>query len=130
MRRPDLLILIAIWEFIAAFLALVGISAILIFAFPMAFNNSVTGAVFGESLAILVLLCYAPLGIVGGIGLLKGQEWGRIVSIVHSALSCFSFPFGTAIGVLSIVYLTRNNVKEFFGHPAQPPPQDPAKPPV
>jgi hypothetical protein len=43
-----------------------------------------------------------------------GKEWGRITAIVHSALSLFSIPIGTVIGVLSIIYLTKLEVKEFF----------------
>jgi hypothetical protein len=118
MKRPDLLILIAIWEFITAFFALIGISAIAVFAFPDAlapmWGPAVTGAVFGLSVAILVLLCYIGIALAGGIGLLRGQEWGRILSIAHSALSLFWFPVGTVIGILSIIYLTRSEVAEYF----------------
>jgi hypothetical protein len=118
MKRPDLLILIAIWEFITAFFALIGISAIAVFVFPDAlapmWGPAVTGAVFGLSVAVLVLLCYIGIALAGGIGLLRGQEWGRILSIAHSALSLFWFPFGTAIGILSIIYLTRSEVAEYF----------------
>jgi len=35
MRRPDLLVLIAVWEFLTALGAFIGISAIGIFAFPV-----------------------------------------------------------------------------------------------
>ena len=33
-KRPDLLLLIAIWQFLNAFLCLIGMAAIAIFAFP------------------------------------------------------------------------------------------------
>lgn len=132
MKKPDLLILIAIWEFITAFVVFIGIVAIALFAFPTVlgiwgeweyYGNGMiwssgdiprTGAIFGLSIAILILLCYMVLAIAGGIGLFTGKEWGRITTIVHSALSLFSVPIGTVIGVLSIIYLTKPEVKDYF----------------
>ena len=117
MKRPDLLILIAIWEFITAFFALIGISAIATFAFPDAIDTSwgpaIPGAIFGLSTAVLVLICYIGIAIAGGVGILKGKDWGRILSIAHAALSLFFFPIGTAIGILSIIYLVRPEVTEY-----------------
>ena len=129
MKKPDLLILIAIWEFITAFFAFLGIAAIAIFTFPVALGAwgdwgyysyrmmsgmPHVGAIFGLSVAILVLLCYMALAIGSGIGLLHGKEWGRIAGIVHSTPSLFCVPVGTVIGVLSIIYLTTADVKDYF----------------
>ena len=135
MKKPDLLVLIAIWEFISAFVAFIGIVAIAVFAIPfvlgvwgnweyyggyyngMMWNNGDmprVGAVFGLSVAILIFLCYLVIAIVAGIGLLKGKEWGRITGIIHSALSVFCTPIGTIIGVLSIIYLTKQETKDYF----------------
>jgi hypothetical protein len=117
-KRPDLLLLIAIWEFITAFGALIGISAIAVFVFPDTINHTwgsaIPGAIFGLSIGILVLLCYVGLAIAGGIGILQGREWGRVLSIAHAALSLFWFPVGTVIGILSIVYLTRPVVTDYI----------------
>jgi len=118
MKRPDLLLLIAIWEFTTAFGALIGISAIAVFVFPDAIDSSlgsaIPGTIFGISISILVLLCYVGIAIAGSTGLLQGREWGRVLSITHAALSLFGFPIGTVIGVLSIVYLTRHEVTNFI----------------
>ena len=135
MKKPDSLILIAIWEFFTIFTAFIGIAAIAIFAIPAVLGNWVnwgynngyymrtsldwgniarTGAVFGLSVAIFVLVCFIVLAILAGIGLLKGKEWGRITAIVHSALSLFWFPVGTVVGVLAIMYLTKQETKDFF----------------
>jgi hypothetical protein len=117
-KRPDLLLLIAIWEFITAFGALIGISAIAVFVFPDAIKHTlgsaIPGAIFGLSIGILVLLCYVGFAIAGGIGILQGKEWGRVLSIAHAALSLFWFPVGTVIGILSIVYLTRPVVTDYI----------------
>ena len=140
MKKPDLLVLLAIWEFISAFVAFIGIVAIAVFAIPFVlgswgnweyFNGGYygmmgnytdmprVGAVFGLSVAILVLFCFLVIAIIAGIGLLKGREWGRITGIVHSALSVFCAPIGTVIGVFSIIYLTKQEVKDFFIPPAE-----------
>jgi hypothetical protein len=42
------------------------------------------------------------LGILGGFGLLRYQQWARILIIVLSALDCLKVPIGTAKGVYSI----------------------------
>ena len=137
MKKPDLLVLIAIWQFITAFFAFVGIAAIGVFAFPSVlgywdgygygmmcggYDMPVWAGVFGLSIAILVLLCYLVLAIVGGIGLLlnRGHEWARIVSLVQNALVLFAIPVGTVIGTLSIIYLTKQEVRDYFNPPAPP----------
>jgi len=56
--------------------------------------------------------------IIGGIGLLKGREWARILVLIVSFLSLLSIPFGTALGIYSIVVLFNKETVKFF----QPPP--------
>jgi hypothetical protein len=51
---------------------------------------------------------------MGGIGLLKGREWGRILSIIHAALNLLWVPVGTVIGVLILIYLTKTETQEYF----------------
>jgi hypothetical protein len=132
MKKPDLLILIAIWQFFTAFIALVGIAAIALFAFPavidnwdygwgsMGWRSGMMGGVFGLSVAILFFVCFMAFAIAAGVGLMlkRGHEWARIVSIVHSALSLFAPPIiGTIIGTLSIIYLVRQDVRDYFNPP-------------
>jgi len=121
MKRPDLLLLVTIWQFLNAFLCLIGIAAIAIFAFPGALGHygavnvgSDIGALFGLSVAILFLLCCIGLSIAGGIGLLLGKAWGRIISIINAVLSLLSIPIGTVIGVLVLIYLTRSEIRDYF----------------
>ncbi len=117
MRRPDLLILIAVWEFVSAFGAFIGIIVISVFAFPEAsgFDGiSSLGGILVLSFAVLVLIFYLSIAIAGGIGLLGGKEWGRVLSLVHAALSLLSIPFGTIIGILVIVYLIKPEIRDYF----------------
>jgi hypothetical protein len=141
MRRPELLLLAALWEFIAAFIALVGLLAIIIFAFPAVSYNAYgygpgpgragyVGALFGLGIAIVILSIYLVISALGGYGLVKDREWGRMLSIVQAALSLFSIPFGTVIGILIVIYLTRPEIRNYFMRPTLPPPTSPALPPL
>ncbi len=129
MKRPDLIILIAVWMFLSAFGILIGVGGIataFFFTAPWMTMGEWNGwqmwgapnigviAILGLSIALLVMLAYFILALMGGIGLLKGKEWGRILSIVHAALSLFSIPIGTVIGILVLIYLTKTEVREYF----------------
>lgn len=121
MKRPDLLILVAIWEFLTALGAFIGICAISVLAFPTAgemWGAPQVGVLFGLSVAVLVLLCYIGIAVAGGIGLLNRKNWGRILSIVQAALSLLWIPIGTIIGILILIYLTGSEVRQYFGIPS------------
>jgi len=113
MKRPDLLILISIWQFLNALFCSIGIAAIAVFAFPKAGPADI-GTIFGLSIGIFFLVCCIGLSVAGGIGLIIGKTWGRIVSIVNAALNLLSIPIGTVIGILVLIYLTRSEVREYF----------------
>jgi hypothetical protein len=97
--------------FITAFGVFVGICAIGAFALP---NTHEVGGIFVLSIAVLTLTCYLGTAVAGGIGLLQGKEWGRIVSIIHAALSVFWIPIGTVIGILTLIYLTKSDIQAYF----------------
>ena len=71
-------------------------------------------AIIVLSIILLVMVAYFILALMGGIGLLKGREWGRILSIIHAALNLFWVPVGTVIGVLILIYLTKTETQEYF----------------
>ncbi len=118
MKRPEFLVLIAVWEFITAFGTFIGLCIIATFILPGAASGvsgpALAGVLFGYGVAVMVLMMFIALAIAGGIGLIKGKEWGRVLSIVHGALGLFFFPVGTAIGVLLLLYLTRPDIRESF----------------
>lgn len=130
MKKPDLLILIAVWQFITAFAAIgIGFTVIAIFAMPdfsgsgQSFDSMSWQDQMAMTVFILFVLCFVALAVAGGIGLLlnRGHKWARTVSIVHSALSLFLPPIiGTIIGALGIIYLARQDVRDYFNPPPQP----------
>ena len=111
MERNDVLLLIAIWEFLTAAGALIGVVAIAVFAFP---DTNDAGGYFGLSIATVALLAYFGLAVAAGVGLIMRKEWGRIAAIIHAALSLIRIPFGTIIGALALVYLLRSKTREYF----------------
>jgi hypothetical protein len=45
------------------------------------------------------------LALAAGWGLMERAPWGRIVAIVAAFLSLLRFPFGTALGIWTLVVL-------------------------
>ncbi len=130
MKKPDLLILVAVWQLINAFFAFFGLLTIaILFAMPWAIpqlfviSGQWSGLVSGPEMAIfviilvfimLLLLAYLILSLAAGIGTIQGKNWARILGIVHAVINLVNFPVGTAIGILIIVYLEKKEVKAYF----------------
>jgi hypothetical protein len=63
---------------------------------------------FGPAILHLVWVAItvrSALAIVAAWGLYERTQWGRIVAIVAAFLSLLKFPFGTALGIWSLVIL-------------------------
>ncbi len=117
MKRSDVLILIAIWDLLTAmgiFLAVAVGTAIIVSLSDSFPDVAQAGAIIGGSVVAALFLAYSGLSLAAGIGLLQKKEWGRILAIVHAALSLPRIPFGTIIGILSIIYLLSPETKEYF----------------
>lgn len=130
MKRPDLVVAVSIWMFITAAGVLIGILGMSMFLLAAPWFTVWDGgwgmmpwmggwgmggiAWFGIGVGLLVMVAYFVLALMGGIGLLQGKEWGRIIGIVHAAISLFWIPVGTVIGALVLVYLTRSEVRDYF----------------
>jgi hypothetical protein len=52
-----------------------------------------------------VLVFRAVLYAVAGWGLMQRTQWGRVFAIVAAILSLIKFPFGTALGIWTLVVL-------------------------
>ncbi len=55
--------------------------------------------------AWLLLAARAILAAVAGWGLLEHTEWGRIVAIIAAIVSLIKIPFGTALGIATLIIL-------------------------
>lgn len=70
-------------------------------------------AVLGTLVGTFLFLVSAP-GLIGGIGVLKRQNWARILVLILSVLQLFNVPFGTAVGIYSLWALTRQETMALF----------------
>ena len=48
-------------------------------------------------------------------GLYTGRGWARIVALVFAVIGLIGIPIGTIISIIILYYLTRPNVKAYFG---------------
>jgi hypothetical protein len=62
----------------------------------------------------IFLAVFSAPEIIGGIGLLKRKEWGRIVVLVVSFFNLINFPLGTALGVYSFIILLKEETVGLF----------------
>lgn len=69
---------------------------------------------FVAVVAFIFLGVLSVPSIIGGIGLLRGQEWARILVLILSVLNLFNIPIGTALGVYSIWVLMQQETVEMF----------------
>lgn len=73
-------------------------------------------AFIGLVIATLVFLFSVP-GIIAGIGLLKRQEWGRILALIVGFFDLLHVPLGTALGVYTIWALMNDETVRLFKKP-------------
>ncbi len=72
----------------------------------------ITSAV-GIGIATVLLILSIP-GIIAGIGLLKFQQWARILAIILAALHVLSFPLGTALAIYTFWVLLNLQTTPLF----------------
>jgi hypothetical protein len=70
----------------------------------------------GSVIFFFVFLLSIP-GIIGGIGLLKRREWGRILVLILGFLNLLNIPFGTALGIYTIWALMNDELIGMFQPP-------------
>ncbi len=62
----------------------------------------------------IFLAVFSAPEIIGGIGLIKRKEWGRIVVLVVSFFNLINLPLGTALGIYSIIILMKGETVKLF----------------
>lgn len=69
--------------------------------------------IIGIALGGFLLVISVP-GVIGGIGLLKHQQWAKILVLIIGILNLLNFPFGTVLGVYTIWVLMNNQTDKIF----------------
>ena len=92
----------------------------IVFNFAQGFTEIEAEPIVSEILSFLggtislVIMFFALLGIIGGIGLFSQKNWARILVMIVSAINCLNIPIGTAKGVYSIWVLMNKESMELF----------------
>lgn len=87
----------------------------------------VAGCIFVGFAVGLILLGLAIAGALVAAGRFLQQQRRYMFCLVVAAISCAFAPFGTVLGVFTIVVLMRTSVRELFGveSPSSGPPSEP-----
>ncbi len=62
----------------------------------------------------IIMIIVSVAGIIGGVGVLKRKEWGRITTLIISFLNLLRVPLGTALGIYSLWALLNDEVIKKF----------------
>ena len=125
----DHLRLLSIFHYIVGALHIVGSSAVIIhFSLgllmllrPGFFGNNPPPPFVGVLLAVVgaaIVLCGWAIGVCTIYsGRCIQQRVRRTFSVVIAAVNCPLFPFGTALGVFTLMVLMRDSVRRLYGAP-------------
>lgn len=114
-RRPDGVVLVAAYRFLAGFLNMsLGFFGLWVAVIAgAASSRPLWQFLFWGGLGLLFILLGA-ISIVVGIGLLRMRQWARWGALALALLALPSFPVGTVVGILTLWYLLRDDVGRLF----------------
>jgi hypothetical protein len=73
------------------------------------FVTGIVGIVIGAFLFLVSI----P-GIIGGIGLLKHQQWAKVLILIIGIINLINFPIGTFLGIYTMWVLMNNQTEKIF----------------
>ena len=128
-RDGEHLKLLAIFHFILAALGLFGIAFLAlhfvlmrtIFMNPETWKNEKGGPppeiffkmmLWGYAFGLMVILIGGALNLISGLFIRKRRH--RMFSIIIGGLNCLHVPFGTLLGVFTILILSRESVRKIY----------------
>ena len=65
-------------------------------------------ALVGTVIAVFLAVLSLP-AIIGGVGLINGKSWARVLVLVLGFINLLNFPIGTALGVYTIWALMKTD---------------------
>ena len=78
----------------------------------------------GVVFAVIGILMVVVIGTIAALTIWTGRNLQQrkryTLCIVMACISCLSVPFGTALGVFTLIVLMRPSVKQVFGQPSAP----------
>ncbi len=75
--------------------------------FPHVFMGMPFGRLIGSSIAFggAVAIIFGLVDVLTGWALLQHEQWGRTLALVMGVITLLSFPFGTALGIYTLIVL-------------------------
>lgn len=64
---------------------------------------------------VMMVIGFGVAGLIAFAGRAIRQRRNHMFCVVVAAVSCLMFPFGTVLGIFTIVILSRDSVKRLFG---------------
>ncbi len=110
-RRPEGVTMIAVWYFILAGGCVLGLIAMFLAILGVWSGGDLHGMIFGTlgmSIGVVAILgALAAFGLTGW-GLVTLKDWAPPAAKVLAILQLVVIPFGTIAGIMTLVYLSRN----------------------
>ncbi|HSP15571.1 MAG TPA: hypothetical protein VLV78_12535 [Thermoanaerobaculia bacterium] len=100
-----------------AFFLVVGLFLFLVVAGAGALSGDRGAMLITGTVGLIVggaFILFSIPSIVGGIGVLKRREWGRILTIILSFFHLLNFPIGTIVGAYSLWALFSEPARAYF----------------
>jgi len=114
LRRPGLITLLAVLQFISAAICLVGGGI----AFIASVFSDAPDAALGVGLGLFFVV-WGALALVCGNGLWQLKPYGRTIQLGFAGIGLLAIPIGTVISALIIYYLLKPGIRILFsGRPA------------
>lgn len=82
----------------------------------------IVGSIFIVVAVALILFGFFCAAMVALAGKFLKERRNYVFCLVVAGLSCLFMPFGTVLGVFTLVVLMRDSVKQLFGRPVGAPP--------
>jgi hypothetical protein len=76
------------------------------------------GIIFVGTALFMILMCWTTAALMFVAGSRLKKHVGYYYCLVIAAVECIFFPFGTVLGVLTIIVLMRPSIKSLFGVPS------------
>jgi hypothetical protein len=80
-------------------------------AMPGLGDFTIQGASIIVATILILMAGVGVLWLLGGIGLIYHANWGRVLLIIASIISLLNFPIGTALGIIYLVFMFRNDIE-------------------
>lgn len=70
-------------------------------------------SVIGTTVGVLMVVLAIP-GLFAAYGLLRHKAWSRLLALILAVIGLVNFPFGTVIGVYSLLVLSQPAAIDYF----------------